>query len=131
MLLNIISVTILVFLYTTNKYSKDGWIYMTVKTNGEKFINKKFPKMTFYYGTKGNIGTEISEVEEILNEITKNKYDSRIIECDLKEVDKFFEENIDLDYENLKNKFEKIFLNIPDNEKLENQKNKESLEKEE
>lgn len=69
--------------------------------------------------------------KEILNEITKNKYDSRIIECDLKEVDKFFEENIDLDYENLKNKFEKNFLNIPDNEKLENQKNKESLEKEE
>lgn len=69
--------------------------------------------------------------KEILNEITKNKYDSRIIECDLKEVDKFFEENIDLDYENLKNKFEKIFLNIPDNEKLENSKNKENLEKEE
>ena len=69
--------------------------------------------------------------KEILNEITKSRYDSRIIECDLKEVDKFFEENIDLDYENLKNKFEKNFLNIPDNEKLENQKNKENLEKEE
>lgn len=69
--------------------------------------------------------------KEILNEITKNKYDSRIVECDLNEVDNFFEKNIDLDYENLKDKFEKIFLNIPDNEKLENQKNKESLEKEE
>ena len=69
--------------------------------------------------------------KDILNEITKNKYDSRIIECDLKEVDKFFEENIDLDYENLKNKFEKNFLNISDNEKLENQKKKESLEKKE
>ena len=69
--------------------------------------------------------------KEILNEITKNKYDSRIIECDLKEVDKFFEENIDLDYENLKNKFEKIFLNIPDDEQLENPKNNENLEKEE
>ena len=69
--------------------------------------------------------------KEILNEITKNKYDSRIIECDLKEVDKFFEKNIDLDYENLKNKFEKNFLNISDNEKLENSKNKENLEKEE
>ena len=67
MLLNIISVTILVFLYTTNKYSKDGWIYMTVKTNGEKFINEEFPKMTFYYGSKGNIGTEIKKYEEILN----------------------------------------------------------------
>lgn len=29
------SVTILVFLYTTNNYSKDWWIYMTVKTNGQ------------------------------------------------------------------------------------------------
>ena len=50
----------------------------------------------------------------------------RIVECDLNEVDNFFEKNIDLDYENLKNKIEKIFLNISDNEKLENQKNKES-----
>lgn len=69
--------------------------------------------------------------KEILNEITKNKYDSRIIECDLKEVDKFFEENIDLDYENLKNKFEKKFVPISDNEKLENETNEKILEKEE
>ena len=69
--------------------------------------------------------------KEILNEITKNKYDSRIIECDLKEVDKFFEENIDLDYENLKNKFEKKFVPISDNEKLENETNDKILEKEE
>ena len=69
--------------------------------------------------------------KEILNEITKNRYDSRIIECDLKEVDKFFEENIDLDYENLKNKFEKKFVPISDNEKLENETNDKILEKEE
>ena len=69
--------------------------------------------------------------KEILNEITKNRYDSRIIECDLKEVDKFFEENIDLDYENLKNKFEKKFVPISDNEKLENEINEKILEKEE
>jgi hypothetical protein len=75
---------------------------------------------------KGNIGTEIKKYQEILNKIIKNKYASRIVECDLNEVDNFFEKNIDLDYENLKNKIEKIFLNISDNEKLENQKNKES-----
>lgn len=75
---------------------------------------------------KGNIGTGIKKYQEILNKIIKNKYASRIVECDLNEVDNFFEKNIDLDYENLKNKIEKIFLNISDNEKLENQKNKES-----
>ena len=73
-----------------------------------------------------NIEKKKKKYQEILNKIIKNKYASRIVECDLNEVDNFFEKNIDLDYENLKNKIEKIFLNISDNEKLENQKNKES-----
>ena len=98
-------------------------IAVTVNTNSIKRIGYFANKNVYFCCKKGE--------KEILNEITKNKYDSRIIECDLKEVDKFFEENIDLDYENLKNKFEKNFLNISDNEKLENQKNKESLEKKE
>ena len=64
---NIKNILILISFSTIANYSRDGWIYMTVKTNGEKFINKEFSKMTFFYGTKGNIGTEITEVEEILN----------------------------------------------------------------
>ena len=98
-------------------------IAVTVNTNSIKRIGYFANKNVYFCCKKGE--------KEILNEITKNKYDFRIIECDLKEVDKFFEENIDLDYENLKNKFEKNFLNIPDNEKIENSKNKENLEKEE
>ena len=50
---NIKNILILISFSTIANYSRDGWIYMTVKTNGEKFINKKFPKMRFYYGTKG------------------------------------------------------------------------------
>lgn len=98
-------------------------IAVTINTDSIKRIGYFANKNVYFCCKKGE--------KEILNEITKNKYDSRIIECDLKEVDKFFEENIDLDYENLKNKFEKNFLNISDNEKLENSKNKENLEKEE
>ena len=64
---NIKNILILISFSTIANYSRDGWIYMTVKTNGEKFINEKFPKMTFYYGSKGNIGTEIKKYEEILN----------------------------------------------------------------
>ena len=97
-------------------------IAVTINTDSIKRIGYFANKNVYFCCKKGE--------KEILNEITKNKYDSRIIECDLKEVDKFFEENIDLDYENLKNKFEKIFLNIPDDEQLENPKNNENLEKE-
>ena len=98
-------------------------IAVTVNTNSIKRIGYFANKNVYFCCKKGE--------KEILNEITKNKYDFRIIECDLKEVDKFFEENIDLDYENLKNKFEKNFLNIPDNEKIENEINEKILEKEE
>ena len=98
-------------------------IAVTVNTNSIKRIGYFANKNVYFCCKKGE--------KEILNEITKNKYDFRIIECDLKEVDKFFEENIDLDYENLKNKFEKKFVPISDNEKLENEINEKILEKEE
>lgn len=103
--------------------SCNNLIAVSINPNSIKRIGYFANKNVYFCCKKGE--------KEILNEITKNKYDSRIVECDLNEVDNFFEKNIDLDYENLKDKFEKIFLNIPDNEKLENQKNKESLEKEE
>ena len=98
-------------------------VSVTVNPNNIKRIGYFSNKNVYFCCKKGE--------KEILNEITKNRYDSRIIECDLKEVDKFFEENIDLDYENLKNKFEKKFVPISDNEKLENEINEKILEKEE
>ena len=98
-------------------------IAVSINTDSIKRIGYFSNKNVYFCCKKGE--------KEILNEITKNKYDSRIIECDLKEVDKFFEENIDLDYENLKNKFEKKFVPISDNEKLENETNEKILEKEE
>ena len=48
--------------------------------------------------------------EEIIKNVKDITYRRRVIECDQEKVDVFFDENINLPYNELKEKFEKVFI---------------------